>query len=76
METRKFVIFSTIVVDANSAKIGDRREEVGSIPANHRNMTKFAFATDIGFKRVSAQLRRWVERIKKAKKSKPCRRQR
>ncbi|KAH0545460.1 hypothetical protein FGG08_000461 [Glutinoglossum americanum] len=67
METRKFFIFSTMVVGADSAKIGDRREEVNSIPANHRNMTKFTSATDIGFKRVSAQLRRWVGKIKKAK---------
>ncbi|KAI9764462.1 MAG: hypothetical protein M1839_005895, partial [Geoglossum umbratile] len=67
METRRFLICSTIVVDSDSAKIGDRREEVGSIPANHRNMAKFAAATDAGFKRVSSQLRRWVERIKMAK---------
>ncbi|KAH0555789.1 hypothetical protein GP486_006266, partial [Trichoglossum hirsutum] len=70
METRKF-FFSTIVVDSNSAKIGDRGEEVGSILANHRNMSKFSSATDVGFKRVSAQLRRWVGKIKRAKTGSP-----
>lgn len=39
-------------------------EEIGSIPADHSNMTKFGSATDIGFRRVSAQLRRWVEEIR------------
>ena len=63
-ETRKYLIFSTIVVNADSAKIGDSREEVSSIPANHSDMTKFSRASDIGFKRVSAQLRRWVEEIR------------
>ena len=52
------------VVSEDSAKIGDGREEVGSIPADHSNMAKFAKSTDIGFKRVSAQLRRWVEEIR------------
>ncbi|KAI9655123.1 MAG: hypothetical protein M1821_005606 [Bathelium mastoideum] len=61
-ETRKFV-FSTIVVDADSAKIGDGKEEVGSIPADHSNMTKLATSEDAGFKRVFAQLRRWTEDI-------------
>lgn len=64
LETRRLLIFSSIVVNADSAKIGDGREEVGSIPANHSNMTKFSSDQDIGFKRVSAQLRRWVEEIK------------
>lgn len=62
-ETRKFVFFRTTVVDADSAKIGDAREEIGSIPENHSNMTKFASSSNIGFKRVSAQLRRWIEEI-------------
>ncbi|KAI9685622.1 MAG: hypothetical protein M1822_004480 [Bathelium mastoideum] len=61
-ETRK-LIFSTIIVDADSAKIGDGKEEVGSIPADHSNMTKFATNEDAGFKRVCAQLRRWTEDI-------------
>lgn len=52
------------VVDADSAKIGDAREEVGSIPANHSEMTKFESSDDIGFKRISAQLRRWVQELR------------
>ena len=51
-------------MNADSAKIGYVKEEVGSIPENHSNIAKFATASDIGFKRVSAQLRRWVEEIK------------
>src|SRR5450432_3340493 len=39
-ETRKYLIFSTIVVEADSARIGLAREELNSIPANHRNMAK------------------------------------
>ncbi|SLM40835.1 Ankyrin repeat-containing domain [Lasallia pustulata] len=60
-ETRKCLWFSSIVVNADSAKIGDATEEVGSIPANHSDISKFATASDIGFKRVSSQLRRWIE---------------
>ncbi|KAK0511439.1 hypothetical protein JMJ35_006012 [Cladonia borealis] len=63
-ETRKYLIFNTIVVDADSAKIGDGKEEVSSIPADHSNMTKFESTSDVGFRRVSAQLRRWVETIR------------
>ncbi|KAI4114413.1 MAG: hypothetical protein LQ345_004804, partial [Seirophora villosa] len=54
----------TEVVDADSAKIGDGHEEVGSIPANHSRMTKFDDCEDIGFKRVTAQLRRWTQEIR------------
>lgn len=39
-------------------------EGVGSIPENHSNMTKFATESDVGFKRVSSQIRRWIEEIK------------
>ncbi|KAL8686565.1 MAG: hypothetical protein Q9218_007015 [Villophora microphyllina] len=63
-ETRRYLIFNTMVVEADSAKIGDAHEEVGSIPANHSNMTKFESREDIGFKRVSAQLRRWVHELR------------
>lgn len=52
------------VVDADSAKIGDAREEVGSIPANNSKMTKFGSNDDIGFKRISAQLPRWVQELR------------
>lgn len=51
------------VVEPDSAKIGDRNEELGSIPSNHSNMTKFQNSNDIGFKRVSSHLRRWVKEI-------------
>lgn len=63
-ETRKYIIFNAMVVDSDSAKIGDGREEVGSIPENHSEMTKYATVSDIGFQRVSAQLCRWVEQIR------------
>lgn len=51
------------VVESDSAKIGDRNEELGSIPSNHSNMTKFQNSNDIGFRRVSSHLRRWVGEI-------------
>ena len=53
-----------MVVNADSAKIGDGKEEVRSIPADHSHMTKFEHTSDVGFKRISAQLRRWIEDIK------------
>ncbi|KAL6721932.1 hypothetical protein ACLMJK_001037 [Lecanora helva] len=59
--TRKYRVFSTMIVKADSAKIGDATEESSSIPANHHDMIRFGSARDIGFVRVSAQLRRWVE---------------
>jgi hypothetical protein len=62
-ETRKFLIFSTIVVEADSARIGLAREELNSIPANHRNMAKLSSPEDVGFKRVSAQIRRWIQSL-------------
>ena len=48
------------VVNADSAKIGVGHEEVGSIPANHSGMTKFQGEQDTCFRRVVAQIRRWV----------------
>ncbi|KAI4115486.1 MAG: hypothetical protein LQ345_003915, partial [Seirophora villosa] len=54
----------TQVVESDSAKIGHAKEECGIIPADHRNMTKYSGPEDIGFKRVSAQLRRWSENIR------------
>jgi hypothetical protein len=65
-ESTKYLIFHSIVVKSDSAKIGHASEEVSSIPADHRSMTKFRSTDDIGFKRVSAQLSRWVDEIKKA----------
>ncbi|KAL8723059.1 MAG: hypothetical protein Q9181_007363, partial [Wetmoreana brouardii] len=63
-ETRNYLVFNTMVVDADSAKIGDGHEEVGSIPANHRKMTKFINLGDVGFKRVVSQLNRWVQKLR------------
>ena len=62
-ETRRFLFFNTIIVEPDSAKIGLSKEEVNSIPANHSDMTKFSSPEDIGFKRVSAQLRRWIQAL-------------
>jgi len=62
-ETRKFLFFSTIVVEADSARIGHAREELNSIPANHRNMAKLSSFDDVGFKRASAQIRRWIQSL-------------
>jgi hypothetical protein len=62
-ETRKFLLFSTIFVEADSARIGLAREELNSIPENHRNMAKLCSSEDIGFKRVSAQIRRWIQSL-------------
>lgn len=59
-ETRKYLFFSTMVVEADSARIGLAREELNSIPANHRDMAKLCSSEAIGFKRVSAQIRRWI----------------
>lgn len=60
------MFFGSLAVDADSAKIGDGKEEVGSIPEDHSNMTKFAGKFDVGFRRVSSQLRRWIEDIRKS----------
>ena len=65
-ETRKFLFFGSIAVDADSARIGDGKEEINSIPDDHGNMSKFAGKFDVGFKRVSSQLRRWIEDIRKS----------
>jgi len=62
-ETRKLFFFSTIVVPANSAKLGIANERTGGIPENHRNIAKFSSPEDIGFKRVCAQLRSWVSEL-------------
>ncbi|KAL9037179.1 MAG: hypothetical protein Q9180_003868 [Flavoplaca navasiana] len=70
-ETRKYWVFNTMVVEPDSAKIGDPYEEVGSVPANHRQMTKFASSEDIGFKRIAAQLRRWVHEFRVKEKISP-----
>ena len=68
-ETRKWLVFNTMVVEPDSAKIGDGKEEIGSIPENHRGMSKFASISDLGFKRISAVLRTWIDDIKRFGKS-------
>ncbi|KAL8785638.1 MAG: hypothetical protein Q9195_008558 [Heterodermia aff. obscurata] len=62
--TKKSFIRSTMVVGADSAKIGHGHEGIGSIPADHSNMTKFQGAEDVGFKRVSAKLSPWVTQLR------------
>lgn len=69
-ETRKLFFFSTIVVDADSATIGLPTEETGSIPENHSRMTKFSSAKDVGFQRVTAQLKRWLSKFREDPHSK------
>ncbi|CZR69613.1 uncharacterized protein PAC_19513 [Phialocephala subalpina] len=59
-ETRRWAFFSTIVVDGQSATIGLPAEDISSIPEDHSGMTKFSSAKDIGFQRVSSQVRRWL----------------
>ncbi|TVY26816.1 Protein SERAC1 [Lachnellula hyalina] len=63
-EVRKYFLFHSMIVDNESAQIGHGEEEVSSIPKNHRDMTKFTSAEEVGFDRVSSQLRRWVKEIK------------
>ena len=50
-------------MDSDSAKLGDGKEELGSIPSDHSNMTKFESSGDIGFRWISSHLLRWVEEI-------------
>jgi hypothetical protein len=63
-EVRKFFLFHSLIVGNESAQIGHPGEEVSSIPKNHREMTKFMSLEEVGFERVSSQLRRWVKDIK------------
>ncbi|KAJ9626130.1 hypothetical protein H2204_010081 [Knufia peltigerae] len=49
-----------MIVEPYSSVIGNGREVVRDIPANHRNMTRFASSSDIGFTRILAVLRRWL----------------
>ncbi|KAL9631599.1 MAG: hypothetical protein Q9204_004166 [Flavoplaca sp. TL-2023a] len=69
-DTRKWP-FNTMVVKPDSAKIGDPYEETGGIPANHNQMTKFKSSEDTGFKRIAAQLRRWVHEIRASEEISP-----
>lgn len=49
-----------MIVEPYSSVIGNGREVVRDIPANHHNMTRFAPSSDIGFTRILAVLRRWL----------------
>lgn len=68
-ETRRWVFFNTIVVDGQSATIGLPAEDIGSIPEDHSGMTKFSSAKDVGFQRVSSQLRRWLNNYRETSDS-------
>jgi hypothetical protein len=68
-EVRKFFLFHSLIVDSESAQIGHTGEEVSSIPKNHREMTKFTSSEEVGFDRVSSQLRRWVAEISNSEAS-------
>ncbi|TVY33775.1 hypothetical protein LSUB1_G007295 [Lachnellula subtilissima] len=63
-EVRKYFLFHSMIVDNESAQIGLVGEEVSSIPKNHLDMTKFTSGEEVGFDRVSSQLRRWVKESK------------
>jgi hypothetical protein len=52
------------IVDPFSSAIEHGMEIVGSIPADHEHMTKFAGPLDAGFIRIAATLSRWVEDIR------------
>ncbi|KAK5402722.1 hypothetical protein LTR83_008747 [Exophiala xenobiotica] len=52
-----------MVVENYSSKIGFAEEGQGEIPANHRQMTRYASARDQGYKRVLGVLKRWVTTI-------------
>jgi hypothetical protein len=62
-ETRRLLVFNTIVVRPDSAKIGLAKEEVRGIPANHSDMAKFSSLDDPGFQSVSRLIRRWVQAL-------------
>ena len=51
-----------LVVDASSSTLNCQNEARSSIHADHRNMVRFSSASDVNFQRVSAVLRRWVDR--------------
>lgn len=57
---------SKVLVDANSAKIGDIREEIASIPADHKEMVRYSSTSDVGYQRLSAALSRCEKRGKEA----------
>lgn len=52
-----------------SSALGYGREVISGIPADHEHMTKFSEPSDIGFKRITATLKRWIDDIKKKRQS-------
>ena len=71
LETRKFGVFSSMVVETDSAKINHAQEVLGSIPADHTNMTKFTSIYDIGFKRICARLVSFIDLLKQSSAAAP-----
>ena len=64
-EVRKWLFFSTVVVNSSSAIISYAREEVGSIPENHSNIAH-TLKSNIGRRsKFGNQLRRWIKEIRK-----------
>lgn len=58
-ETRRWFLFSQVVVKRENAIVGHSNEEVNSSPFNHSDMAKYESEKNVGFKRVSNLLRRW-----------------
>jgi protein SERAC1 len=52
-----------LVVQQHSYRLGVDQEVTNVIPADHRNMVKFRWKDDPGYKRVAAVLKRWVDDI-------------
>lgn len=48
-----------MIVEADSAVIGDALETIGSIHADHRGISKFSSLDEPGFRRVVSVLKRW-----------------
>lgn len=61
--TEELLTNGVVIVDKSSSIIGDGLEVVGSIPSNHVEMAKFDSDADVGFRRVSAALKRWANGI-------------
>lgn len=62
-EVRILGLISSVIVDRDSAWIGHSNEEIGTIPADHRQMAKFTSNRDTGFVRIKNLLAQWVSEI-------------
>ena len=62
-EVKKLGFIGMRVVPAECARIGHAREQVNSIPEDHRYMAKFRNEGDPGFVKVMTWLRRWISEI-------------